>query len=473
MLALTACDVDIHLDSLDGAGVDSADPASSSDAEDTLNEGSGEQTSADTSDDSDENGSVGSSVTGSETGSGDLTDAESGDDTTSSGSSGSTGSSEDSSSGSSSTEGSGESSDGADASETAVTSAVTSSDAEDDGATSGASTNSTVTGDTETSATSTTSSDTTSSTDATGSDSDDTGNDSGDEESSSESTSDSGAESQSNTGETTSGTSSDASSDASSEDDTGGDEDSSSSTGDPDDGCGLPSDALASEILVRGQTRSFELHIPSDYDPNRRYPVLFTWHGRGGSAQQAKVRFGLDAPVGADAFIVYPDGQPQPDTGTDPAWNLDPAGEDFELFDALVAYLEANACIDASRIFATGWSYGGFMSNSLGCHRASVLRGVAPVAGRAVTEFGPCQGPMAAWITHGRADSSVDFADGEATRDQWRNASSCTEDSTPVAPEPCAAFAGCSQPVHWCAHDAGHPWPDFASPAIWDFFSSL
>jgi polyhydroxybutyrate depolymerase len=44
-----------------------------------------------------------------------------------------------------------------------------------------------------------------------------------------------------------------------------------------------------------------------------------------------------------------------------------------------------------------------------------------------------------------------------------------------VGPDACVAYQGCDEgyPVHWCEFPGGHTVPQFASDAIWKFFSKF
>lgn len=224
-------------------------------------------------------------------------------------------------------------------------------------------------------------------------------------------------------------------------------------------------------ITVDGKPRTYVLYVPEQYRPGTAMPLVFAWHGLGGSGMQFRLAHGLEAVAGGGALFVYPDGLPQPGFGGGRGWDLRPEG-DVHLFDALLAELEATYCVDKARIFSTGHSFGGFMTNTLGCLRGSVLRGIAPVAGGLMTTG--CEGrPVPAWLTHAPNDPIVPFSAGEAARDHWRMAAACAEASHPVEPAGCVAYDGCSAPVEWCVHQEMHAWPAFASAAIWDFFAGL
>jgi polyhydroxybutyrate depolymerase len=224
-------------------------------------------------------------------------------------------------------------------------------------------------------------------------------------------------------------------------------------------------------ITVGGQTRSYVLFVPDGYRPGTPLPLIFGWHGLGGSGMQFRSAHGLEAAANGAALFVYPDGLPQANFFNAPGWDLRPEG-DVRLFDALLAELEGAYCVDRGRVFSTGHSFGGYLTNTLGCLRPGVLRAIAPVAGGLMNEG--CESkPLPAWLTHAMNDPVVPFAAGEAARDHWKAAARCGPASRPVEPEGCVTYEGCAVPVQWCVHQQRHDWPAFASAAIWKFFDQL
>ena len=79
------------------------------------------------------------------------------------------------------------------------------------------------------------------------------------------------------------------------------------STGHPDAmpsaGCGLAPD-VADLLVVDGQDRTFVLHLPNDYDPNRAYPLVFAWHARGTSGQIAASYYYVEHAAAESAIFV-------------------------------------------------------------------------------------------------------------------------------------------------------------------------
>jgi polyhydroxybutyrate depolymerase len=267
------------------------------------------------------------------------------------------------------------------------------------------------------------------------------------------------------------------------------------STGDGSMGCGIsgaPTGNLSAQsITVGDKTRTYALTVPKNYSPDAPLPLIFAWHGMGGSGSVARSYFHLDSAVANQAIVVYPDGLPVNDGGT--GWDLTSTGIDVAFFDALLAYMSNTYCIDRNRVFTTGHSFGGFFTNILGCYRGDVLRATAPVAGMPPNTFGratvTCAGNVAALIIHGDNDPTVDYTQGGiGGRDFWvgQNGCSTSVDPVPITPSACLESQSCQPdlPVVFCTHTEGHNWPTAngagcsdggicfdAGSIIWTFFS--
>ena len=112
------------------------------------------------------------------------------------------------------------------------------------------------------------------------------------------------------------------------------------------------------------------------------------------------------APPGR-AILVAPDGLPDPNQNNNKGWP-NTGGQDIAFVKAMLQLFESNLCIDQSRIFSTGFSYGGIFSLTLGCQMSNVFRAIAPESGEF---FGNCTanggGPVAVWQAQGDSDTTV------------------------------------------------------------------
>ena len=249
-------------------------------------------------------------------------------------------------------------------------------------------------------------------------------------------------------------------------------------------------------IQSAGLTRKYILWLPKNYDSKHPYRLVLAYHWYTGSAQQVvdcntesikcyttqSPFFGLWNLANNSTIFVAPD-------GLDAGW-ANTNGRDLTLTDDILNQVEADLCIDTTRIFANGFSYGGAMSAILACARPKVFRAVAVYAGglRLSDPGGACSNgtplPIAYYGSHGTGDSG--FASGEAARDYFVKTNGCTEktaDRPPSGGHTCTSYQGCSagHPVRWCAFDEGHtpsPRDRGASTTwnpreVWTFFSQF
>ncbi len=251
-----------------------------------------------------------------------------------------------------------------------------------------------------------------------------------------------------------------------------------SSAADPSAGCDQAPEFQSGtqEIEVDGQSRTFILDLPDDYDRTDPYPLVFGFHGRGFSAEEFRSpSYGdLLSAAGREAIVVHPDAD-----GDARAWDTE-SQQDVVFFDAMFEALTEGLCVDESRVFAAGHSSGGYFTNVLGCQRGDLLRAIAPVAGGGPFGEGgdppSCERPVSAWIAHAEDDETVLFSNGEGTLDHWLGSDDCDANSfEPVSPDPCVAYDGCTSglAVRWCVYDGGHDWPSFAAEGIWSFFETF
>jgi poly(3-hydroxybutyrate) depolymerase len=240
----------------------------------------------------------------------------------------------------------------------------------------------------------------------------------------------------------------------------------------PSVACGMGKPAPAQgyhDIQVGALARKYILRLPTTYDGKKPWPVIFAFHGAGGQdATTFDKGFGFRAANGEKAVLVFGEALPRPQGGR--SWMIDTAAN-MAYMDALIDWLKSNVCIDASRLFATGQSSGGYFSQTLGCQRGHVFRAVAPSSG-GIRDFVNCMGNPGVWMSHGTGDSGTakDVADAKK---YWLEHKKCTSMTKPVDPSPCVEYQGCVDdiPFVFCEHNGGHPWPPYATKGVWTFFS--
>jgi poly(3-hydroxybutyrate) depolymerase len=247
----------------------------------------------------------------------------------------------------------------------------------------------------------------------------------------------------------------------------------------PSAGCGMsaPTDGMAS-IDVMGMSRDYIMALPMGYDASKPYKLIFAWHGLGGTAKQiASNWYGLSRMSQNGAIFVAGQGlETSNSVGSGPGWP-NTNGQDVAFVKALYARLQSQVCFDENRVFSLGMSYGGIMSNTLGCQMGDVFRAIAPMSGSGPGFGGraTCVGQVAVWQSHGDNDTVVPTMSGEASRDFWVKANHCQMPPVSVDPSPCVAYPGCDAdlPVTFCEFAGGHTVPPFAAAAIWKFFTQF
>ena len=173
------------------------------------------------------------------------------------------------------------------------------------------------------------------------------------------------------------------------------------------------------DMMFGGMTRTFVLHVPTGYNGKKPVPLVFDLHGSGstGPSELASSRFSAVADQNG-FLVVAPNGYMN-------SWNGDIAFgaaymmklDDVGLMKALVDYIAGIANIDRARVYSTGLSNGGAMSNTLGCHAADTFAAVAPVADPldiGLPTCNPAQ-PISVLGFHGYNDAPVPYEGGKGT----------------------------------------------------------
>ena len=182
--------------------------------------------------------------------------------------------------------------------------------------------------------------------------------------------------------------------------------------------------------------RNYLIYIPDSYDSEIDYPLMFLFHGFGGIASEfintADMR---DLAESKNFIVVYPQGLDLAGTGSH--WNcsnpsadnksdVDDIGFIENLIDQLIVDYPV---IDSKRIYAAGYSNGGFMSYYLACN-SKKFAAIGSVAGTMLDDsYQSCNAnfPTAMINIHGTDDFDVPY-DGNTyypsipeVVDWWKN----------------------------------------------------
>jgi poly(3-hydroxybutyrate) depolymerase len=234
----------------------------------------------------------------------------------------------------------------------------------------------------------------------------------------------------------------------------------------PSAGCGKAPTLTSGTKTIQsnGKSRSYIIRLPDNYDNKKPYKLLFANHWMGGNKEDVDTGrtvttnvwayYGLKALDTEKQFIyVAPDGN---QCGT---WCKD----DEKFIDDMYALFKGDLCIDESRVFATGFSYGAIFSYALACDRPNIFRAVAALA--AAQNISSCSTgntPVAYFAEVGMSDTLCSPALGRACRDTLVTRNGCTKASN--VPEwksgahVCYSYEGCKAgyPVRWCTGNHPH-----------------
>lgn len=156
-----------------------------------------------------------------------------------------------------------------------------------------------------------------------------------------------------------------------------------------------------SEWNVEGDRREALLYAPA-IARTTPCPVVFAFHGHGGTMKQAAAQYGYHRHW-PEAIVVYMQGLNTPGALTDregkkPGWQKavgDQNDRDLKFLDAVLATLRKDYQVDEKRVYATGHSNGGGFTYLLWAARGDVFAAVAPCAAAALIGEPPDDLPSA------------------------------------------------------------------------------
>lgn len=275
----------------------------------------------------------------------------------------------------------------------------------------------------------------------------------------------------------------------------------------PSAGCGLttqgPETDQPATVSVDGATRRFTMTVPPGHTPGTATPIplVLDFHGLlEGFAGTHPFATQFSAKANAEGFAVaFPIGQ-----GDGVYWDvsLQESNPDLHFVDTLVDHLERTMCIDRSRLYVTGLSYGAAITSMLMCMRANTFAAAAPVAG--IMDFcAPTQRDIPFVTFHGTADPILLYSAYQHTPQAIATKYGCDQNPTvtTLEPNPDPTTHGAITRTSWTCggvpalaesyriEGGGHSWPGStffqmiafivgptatsidATGIIWDFFA--
>jgi len=185
------------------------------------------------------------------------------------------------------------------------------------------------------------------------------------------------------------------------------------------------------EFTVDGVAREALVYVPPKAGETNT-PVVFVFHGHGGSARQVARSYAMEK-AWPEVISVYMQGLPTPGQLTDPegkraGWQARPGDQgdrDLKFFDAVLARLKKDFKVDDKRVYATGHSNGGGFTYLLWAERGDLFAAVAPSA--AVARYVDKLKPKPAMHLAGQKDTLVKFAWQKLMMNSVRNLNGCAD----------------------------------------------
>ncbi|HEX3659620.1 MAG TPA: PHB depolymerase family esterase [Pirellulales bacterium] len=263
-------------------------------------------------------------------------------------------------------------------------------------------------------------------------------------------------------------------------------------------------------LQVDGFDRSYLVHVPPQYDPQKPASVVLAYHGAFNNGTIMVLFSGLNRKADKAGFVVvYPEG-----TGKGPVLFFNPDRkprkgwpDDVRFTDKLLDDLATVVNVDPKRVYATGVSNGGMMCYRLAADLSQRIAAIAPVAG--TMTFSECKParPVSIIHFHGTKDQFVPLEGKKGVIIQFRPIDKIMRawaaiDGCPTTPKlellPDKANDGTrvtrttygpgkegSEVVLYTIENGGHTWPGrnpgfqflgkstqdiSANDLIWDFF---
>ena len=144
----------------------------------------------------------------------------------------------------------------------------------------------------------------------------------------------------------------------------------------------LAQNFISHTIQHDGQTRDYQIYIPNIYDGVSAVPLMFSFHGGGGTIAGNIAINDLRPLANTENFIaVYPQALTDPQNG-DATWmhKAPTTHDDIYFISAIIDTLSTQYNIDLSRVYASGYSNGGEFAYDLACRLNTEIAAIGAVA---------------------------------------------------------------------------------------------
>jgi hypothetical protein len=238
----------------------------------------------------------------------------------------------------------------------------------------------------------------------------------------------------------------------------------------PSAGCGQTRTLLDGNrtIASGGMNRTYYLETPDEYDSTFPHRVVFMFHWNYGSINAIvnppdadrntdRPFYGFGDLTDGKTIFVVPQGLVGASGGA--GWE-NPNNRDVNFTDDMLEAISSDLCIDTSRVFTTGFSFGAGMSIALACVRPDKFRAAAIYAAGFISGVQPaqCTTPVPVFHVHGVDDPILMYPRGLEVLNTFSNINGCAPFTPPTPAEnghACTSLEGCSAPTRFCNFGAG------------------
>ncbi|HQF55056.1 MAG TPA: hypothetical protein PK208_08070 [Fibrobacteria bacterium] len=259
----------------------------------------------------------------------------------------------------------------------------------------------------------------------------------------------------------------------------------------PSAGCGKanPPRSGTYKMTSAGLNRDYTLSVPDNYDPKKPYKLVFGMHWMDGNmgAVNAANWWQLK-PLDTEKNIIWV--APQGYTDQMPWRTGANDNKDHIFFEELQAKVKSDFCIDTSRVFSIGFSFGAMFTNSLAQTHQKLLRAVVVFATADYNIYFPKNTgePLAYMGMVGLSDELCPPSTGRSSRDRFVKNNKCIvpgtvkETTKGSGKHEIHDYEGCGNfPVKWLTFDGGHDdYPKDAgqsktwvTPEVWKFINQF
>ena len=228
-------------------------------------------------------------------------------------------------------------------------------------------------------------------------------------------------------------------------------------------------------IVSGGLDREYNLYVHPRYKHNRPTPLVFLFHGLGGTPDWQMGYSNMGAFADAFKFIVV---APK---GIRRSWDVSSGSDDVTFVADIIDAVSEDYCIHPKRIFATGASMGAAMSQRLACDLSDRIAAIGPVASGNPWIIWPdiCEPerPVPIIQFNGTADMAIPFEGGTnpisglemppvpEMFEAWVDLYECSGETKVVYQKgevTCITYEDCENDVtleHCIIEGGGHTWP--------------